>query len=253
MPVRFSLVIPAYDEEHYLPRLLDSVQIARARCPGGPEAVEVIVADNGSRDGTARVAQARGCLVVPVEKRVIAAVRNGGAKAVRGDILCFVDADSALHPDTFAAIAEAVDRQNCGGGATGVRMERWSTGIALAYAMMMPLVWLFGIDTGVVFCRRRDFEALGGYDEGRKFAEDVHFYVRNKAQVRRRGERYLRLRHVKALGSTRKFDVHGDWHYVRLILAAPFLLLWKRWGDAFAKRYWYVDGRSDRPLVPPHK
>ena len=69
---RFSLVIPAYNEEHYLPRLLDSVEVARNRYSRGPGAVEVIVADNCSTDGTADLAMARGCHVVSVEPRVIA-------------------------------------------------------------------------------------------------------------------------------------------------------------------------------------
>ena len=32
-------------------------------------------------------------------------------------------------------------------------------------------------DTGVVFCRREDFAAIGGYDESRLFAEDVAFLL----------------------------------------------------------------------------
>src|SRR5207248_1252646 len=84
---RFSLVIPAYNEEAYLPRLLDSVDAARARYAGGPEAIEVIVADNASTDATARLAAERGCRVARVEKRVIAAARNGGAALARGEIL----------------------------------------------------------------------------------------------------------------------------------------------------------------------
>ncbi len=104
-PVRFSLIIPARNEEDYLPRLLDTVDEARARYAGGPEAVEVIVADNVSTDGTAKIARERGCRVARVEKRVIAAVRNGGTTVARGQVLAFVDADMRIHPDTFKAIA----------------------------------------------------------------------------------------------------------------------------------------------------
>ena len=50
---RISLVIPAYNEERLLPRLLDTVDAARRRFAG---AVEVIVADNMSSDGTASAA-----------------------------------------------------------------------------------------------------------------------------------------------------------------------------------------------------
>ncbi|MBW2174607.1 MAG: glycosyltransferase, partial [Deltaproteobacteria bacterium] len=58
---RFSLIIPAYNEEAYLPWLLDTVDEARARYVGGPETIEVVVADNASTDGTRQVARRRGC------------------------------------------------------------------------------------------------------------------------------------------------------------------------------------------------
>ena len=43
---RFSLIVPAYNEEAYLPALLDSLDTARARYAGGPDAIEV-TADQG--------------------------------------------------------------------------------------------------------------------------------------------------------------------------------------------------------------
>ena len=87
---RLSLVIPAWNEAALLPRLLASVATARTRwIQSGRDAnaIEVIVADNGSTDATATIAREAGCIVVPVEKRVIAASRNGGAAAAHGEIL----------------------------------------------------------------------------------------------------------------------------------------------------------------------
>ena len=247
--IHFSVIVPAYNEEHYLPRLLASIERARQRAPGGPASVEVIVADNVSTDATAAVAAAYGCRVVRVETRCIAAVRNGGARAARGEVLCFIDADSAMHVDTFAGLAESMRVGRCGCGATGIFMERWSLGIATAWALMIPWVWLAGIDTGVVFCRRADFDAVGGYDESMQFAEDIHFYMRIKRFVGKRGERFGRLGAWKALGSTRKFDLHGDWHYARMIVTLPWLLLRRGAAAGFAKRYWYMDGRGGRPRL----
>lgn len=66
--MRFSLVVPAYNEERYLPRLLDSVDTARQAYRGGPAQVEVIIADNASTDATARIARERGCRMAAVEK-----------------------------------------------------------------------------------------------------------------------------------------------------------------------------------------
>jgi glycosyltransferase involved in cell wall biosynthesis len=243
--LRISLVIPAHNEERYLPRLLDSVDEARARWRTGPEGLEVIVVDNASTDGTAALAEERGCRVVTVEERRIASVRNGGAAAARGEILCFVDADSELHPETFNAIVEALATGRVVAGASGVRMERWSTGIAVTYAIFMPMVWLTRMDTGVVFCRRGDFEAIGGYDERRFFGEDVQLLWDLRRIGRRRNQRLIRLRTVKALGSTRKFDIHGDWHYLSDLFRLLPKMLWSpRATSEFADKYWYGEQRT---------
>lgn len=243
---QLSLVIPAWNEAALLPRLLASVERARRRWIEAGHAaaeLEIIVADNGSTDATARIARDHGCRVVPVEKRVIAAARNGGAAAASGEIVCFVDADSVLHPDCLLAVADAMRESRTLGGATGVTMERWSAGIVATWTMVLPLVWLTGFDTGLVFWRRADFEALGGYDENRLIAEDVDFLWRLTRLGRRRGQKLVRLRGVKTITSARKFDAHGDWHYFAQMPPLAWRLL--REPNAvtdFARRYWY-DGR----------
>jgi glycosyltransferase involved in cell wall biosynthesis len=240
--IRQTLVIPAHNEERLLPRLLDSVDVARARYPFGPDAIEVIVADNASTDRTAEIATARGCRVVPVAKRVIAAARNGGAACATGPTLAFVDADTQIHPDTFNGIERALANERIVGGATGVTLERWSVGIALFYTMMLPFVFITKMDAGVAFCRRDDFMEIGGYDERRLVAEDVAFLWALKRLGWSRRQRLTRLRSVKAVASTRRFDRYGDWHYLRdMARAAVSLLDYPRATDAFLRKYWYDD------------
>lgn len=215
MKTRFSVIIPAYNEAKFLPRLLQSIECARRKFPESE--VEVIVADNCSTDKTAEIAEQFGCQVVSVKKRCIAAARNSGAKIAKGDLFCFIDADSAFHPDTFAKIDEAMSNQRFIVGATGVFLERRSLVLLLMYYSMLPMTWLLQMDTGVVFCRSEDFTMIGGYDESLLLAEDVAFLTALKKLGRERGQRFVRLKGVKALGSTRKFDDYGDWHYFTLL------------------------------------
>lgn len=252
---RFSLVIPAYNEETYLPRLLDTVDEAAAHYAGGADAIEVIVSDNNSKDKTGEIARSRGCKTALVEKRCIASVRNGGAALAQGEILCFVDADMRIHPETFNAIDDALATGKVVAGATGVRVERMSLGIAMTHMVIIPVVWITRIDTGVVFCRRTDFEAVGGYNEDLSVAEDVRFLLDLRKLGRTRGQRLARVTSAKALSSARKWDEHGEWHYFKLIFHIFFTQVFarKRYG-AFIGRYWYGDQRK-RPdeKHPPRK
>jgi len=242
--MKFSVIIPAYNEEKYLPRLLDSIEVAKANYSGGAGAVEVIVADNDSIDNTADVAATRGARVVKVEKRRIGAARNGGARAARGEILCFIDADSALHPQTFDAIDRTIKTNRYVWGVTGSTLERKSFALMVTYCLFMPMVMLTGIDTGLSFCRREDFEAVGGYDENRLYAEDVILPLALRRLGRTRGQRTIRLPQVKALACTRKFDQFGDWHYFRMFGHACKSLITRNWHDEkLADRYWYNSGR----------
>jgi glycosyltransferase involved in cell wall biosynthesis len=237
-------VIPARNEEAYLPRLLDSVALARRQYHRGPDAVEVIVADNVSTDRTAALARVGGCRVVPVAKRVIGAVRNGGARAAGGEFLAFVDADARVHPDTFDAIERLLDSGDVVAGATGVRLERLSVGIAATLVLMLPLVWLTGMDTGVTFCRRRDFETIKGYREDILFAEDVQLLLDLRRLGRTRRQRLGRATSAKAIASTRKFDQYGEWHYFTLMARGGWALLRRsRGADGLAREYWYSDRR----------
>jgi glycosyltransferase involved in cell wall biosynthesis len=240
---RISLVIPARNEEGYLPILLNSVDTAADNYRGGREAVEIIVSDNASTDRTAEIARSRGFEVVCEEKRIIAAVRNAGARVARGDILCFVDADSRIHPDTFNAVDDAISGGKTVGGATGVKLDRMTPGIALTYyGFMLPMILITGMDTGVVFCRRNDFEELGGYNERRLFAEDVDFLVKLKRLGLSRRQKLARLTSVRATASMRKFEQHGDWHYFPLLLRGMYaMFLPSKRFDEFARSYWYDD------------
>jgi glycosyltransferase involved in cell wall biosynthesis len=241
MTPRYSVVIPAYNEEKLLGRLLDSLDVARVSY-GPADAIEVIVADNVSIDRTAAIAAERGCSVVTVEKRVIAAVRNGGARAARGEILAFVDADSQVHPQTFVEIDKALSTGRIVGGATGVTLERWSPGTALAYLTLLPIVLFTGMDTGVVFVRRNDFEVLGGYDENRLVAEDVAFLLALKGLGKMRGLKLTRVTSAKVIASTRKFDEFGDWHIFAMIGEGMRHLMGRKHTE-FTDRYWYKPKR----------
>lgn len=251
-PPRISLVIPAYNEAQYLPRLLESVAVARKNYCQGAECVEVIVADNDSTDRTAAIATEYGCHVKHVEQRRIASARNGGAAEARGDIVAFADADFRLHPETFNYIESVMLHGGFVGGATGLVMERWSLGIACTWYLIMPPLWLLGMDGGVWFCRRADFLEIGGYDESWAMGEDVDFLSRLKRLGSHRrpkqrlatrfASRRLGLNPALAVNSCRKWDKHGEWHmFTDSARAACYFIFARRKAEEMVRQYWYED------------
>jgi glycosyltransferase involved in cell wall biosynthesis len=251
---RISLVIPAFNEEAYLPALLDSVDLARRNYSYDAGEIEVVVADNSSNDRTAEIARSRGCLVASVAKPSIAGSRNGGAQLASGDILAFVDADCIIHPDTF----NAIERTMAGGktvvGATGARFDRSSFAIALTMFVGEAFARLFGFDIGVVFCRRDDWAAIGGYNEQLLCAEDVDFIVALKDLGKKRGQRFARAKGAMATTSSRKFDSRGDWHYFTLAPPTAFYAimfdrasLHRIIGEAKIDDYWYNVRKDNNP------
>jgi len=103
-PPRFTVVVPAYNEAHFIQATLDSV---REQDFGG--AVEVIVVDNRSTDDTAAIAAAHGALVLHEPRAGVCWARQRGTEAARGQIIVSTDADTT-HPRTWLSTIDALFR-----------------------------------------------------------------------------------------------------------------------------------------------
>ncbi|HET7435308.1 MAG TPA: glycosyltransferase family 2 protein [Thermoanaerobaculia bacterium] len=100
--VPIALVVPALDEEQAIGPLLDEVDRTLVR--------DILVGDNGSRDGTATVARARGATVVHVAERGYGAACAGAMTALAPDIkiVVFMDADGSDDPAEMRALVEPI-------------------------------------------------------------------------------------------------------------------------------------------------
>jgi lipopolysaccharide/colanic/teichoic acid biosynthesis glycosyltransferase/GT2 family glycosyltransferase len=86
-----SVIIPARDASDTLGACLEAVRAQRSL----EISPEVIVVDDGSKDETAQIAERHGVRLVRLPGEGPAAARNAGARAARGEILAFTDADCA--------------------------------------------------------------------------------------------------------------------------------------------------------------
>jgi len=90
-----SFIIPACNSQDYITNCLKSV-----RDQSYPkDKIEIIVVDNGSKDETVSLAEKISDRVIPGVKGTVAAVRNRGAEAAKGDFLVFVDSDCVIQSD----------------------------------------------------------------------------------------------------------------------------------------------------------
>ena len=87
--MRFSVIVPAYNEAAYLGQALDS--LLHQDYDG---TYEVIVVDNNSRDNTAAVASRYGVRVVHEPEQGVCAARQRGVDCARGEIIISTDADT---------------------------------------------------------------------------------------------------------------------------------------------------------------
>jgi GT2 family glycosyltransferase len=102
MPFKISVVIPACDAEHHLKHSLEALRQTFDR-----DDAEIILVDDGSRDGTAELGRSYGLHVLNTGRRMGPAfARNKGGSVASGDILFFIDADVCVKPETFRRIRE---------------------------------------------------------------------------------------------------------------------------------------------------
>jgi glycosyltransferase involved in cell wall biosynthesis len=225
----YSVVIPAYNEERYLPDTLEALATAMAevRFTG-----EVIVVDNNSTDATARVAADHGARVVFEPVNQISRARNAGAAAADTPWLVFIDADTAVSGALLAAALERLaGGETCGGGST-LEFDHAEPSVE---RMVRAWTWLsrtFGLAAGsFVFCLREGFEAVGGFSEAVYASEEIWFSRGLKRWGRRRDLEFVILDLAPVVTSARKMEWFSPARMVgqTLLLALlPFLVRFRR-------------------------
>lgn len=216
--VKFSIIIPAHNEEKYITKCLESIKGASIPFP---DQVEVIVVLNRCTDRTKEIAESYQCVTVENGDKNLSKIRNAGAKVAQGEIIVTIDADSQMTENTLTDINKHLSSGTyIGGGANG-QFERISLGIIVSTILLIvPLVFKYGaISVGIFWCYRKDFEAINGFNEEMLMTEDADFAKRLKKLGKQQGKKFGTLQKAM-ITSCRKFDQHGDW----ILLKRPQLI-----------------------------
>jgi glycosyltransferase involved in cell wall biosynthesis len=207
-PVMISVVIPARNEEEYLPATIAALQAQTYRN------FEIIVVANGCNDRTAEVGREQGCRVFELGDRGLGAARNRGGREAVGQILVFLDADTLLPKETLKTIAAKFRRCHSCGTLWGEPDSR-RLSYKLIYAMKNFIhgLHLHCGSSGVILCWKDDFVKIGGFDESLYLRENSHLMKR----LLRFG-RYCFIARTPAITSMRRYDTNGAGEMLRLWL-----------------------------------
>ena len=110
--MKFSVVIPLYNKEHYIEKTIQSV--LDQTCTD----YEVIVVDDGSKDNSlalARKFESDRVRVIPQEDQGVSVTRNTGILNANGEFICFLDADDEWRPDyldTINGLSELLEKED---------------------------------------------------------------------------------------------------------------------------------------------
>jgi rSAM/selenodomain-associated transferase 2 len=180
--IHVSIIIPTLNEATVLERTLRCLRSVN------PPVWEILVVDGGSQDGTVELAKAARATVILYQQAGRSVQMNRGAIAATGDVLCFLHADT-LVPDDLVTVIErtlADPAIACGGFIslmTGEQTTRWGISfhnyLKTYYAPLLfrPHLFIKGLrllfGDQVMFCRRSDFTACGGFDPALPIMEEA--------------------------------------------------------------------------------
>jgi len=212
-----SIIIPTFNEEKYLPKLLNCIKNQTYKD------YEIIIADANSKDKTKAIAKKYGCKTV---KGGLPAVgRNNGAKIAKDGILLFLDADVQFDKNFLENAVKEMKTRNL--DAAGCYISPLSYNVIDKIFFSIFNAWTFATQTfypnasgSGIFCKKWLHEKVNGFDETIKLSEDMDYVKRCS-----RYGKFRILRSAKSYVAMRRFEKEGRFKVgFKLFLSAIYRL-----------------------------
>lgn len=238
--MKLSIIIPTYNEENYLPKLLKS--IVRQDFTD----YEVIVADAGSKDRTREIARSFECKLV--DGGIPSVGRNRGAEAAQGEYLLFLDSDVILTEDYIEDALEEFEDYDLGISITQIAplsdkvFDKLSHDFANFFMRNVETIKPHGAGCYGILTRKSLHDQVGGFDENLDFGEDTD-YIEKIAAI----SSFKVLRTPRLLVSTRRLQQEGTRNLALKYAKSTFYQFTGR--KISADELSYNFGHSDRKRI----
>lgn len=223
--MKLSIIVPILNEASELPNFLDRL------LPLMRNGIEIIVADGGSIDGSATIAECAGFTVVHAH-RGRASQMNDGAFLASGESLLFLHADTQLPDGAATLVLQALADKQFVWGRFDVRISGRPFMLRVVSRMMNARSRWTGIATGdqAMFVTRHAFDAVGGFPD-QPLMEDIELSKR----LLKNSKPACIARCVTTSG--RRWETRGVWRTIMLM----WRLRWDYWrglpAQQLAERY----------------
>ena len=210
------VIVPALNEARYIRRCLESV--AGVGYPG--PLLEVVVADNGSTDGTVEIAlefaSRMNLNVLHLPGVSVSALRNAGARRTAAERLVFLDADCIVPPNWLQESVRAgrsYDAEILGASYLVPADEPWVARVWQHHEQRPESGPVSCVSTHNLHVSRAVFEHIGGFNEALESNEDYEFCERARAcGYRVMNHPALAIVHLGSPRRLRNFYARERWH-----------------------------------------
>jgi glycosyltransferase involved in cell wall biosynthesis len=219
MPMKISVIVPAYNEEKLIAPSLEAMRNAMTVFEARGWQTELVVCDNNSTDRTAELARSAGAMVVFEPVNQIGRARNKGAEAATGDWFVFVDADSHPSKELFGDVADAIGSGKYLYGGSTVAFDQHFFVSNMFIRLWNGISRTFKYAAGsFIFCEAAAFRKIGGFDIALFASEEIDLSKRLMRLARDTGKRAIILHRHPLKTSARKLHLYTAGEHCRFML-----------------------------------
>lgn len=182
MKKRVSVVLPAYNEQKYIARTLESI-----KNQDYPEPFEIIVCDNASTDNTAKIAKSFNAKVTKESKKGTRFAYDKAIKLAKGDIIAVTNADVVLPRNWLSTLVSYYKDPKIVAVGTHVKFFNAPFYVNILWAILVILgniLIKLNLMGGVkertfwgasMSCTKKAYKEVGGFNHGVDTNEDMIF------------------------------------------------------------------------------